>query len=141
MKRFFRLLAATGLWAPILVLLFHEFVSIRGHRTLIDWINHYSGGLAFTWFTWKSLPFLFPVIGPLTRSGRLGTAFLAGCTAALLWEIGEFGSDLVLGTHIQKSIENTMMDIVNGFLGTLTTVLILAFMASRTKREIAPASR
>lgn len=133
MGRLLHFLKSTGIWAPILVLLFHEFVSVPGWRTWIDWINHYGGGLAFSYFVWKSLPWIATWLGSLTRCGRLAVAFLAGCTAALIWEIGEFISDLVLDTTIQKSIHETMTDIVNGFLGTLTTVAILAFFEFRRR--------
>lgn len=135
MKRILHRIHATGIWAPAVVLVFHEFVSIRGWRTEIDWLNHYSGGLSFTFFTWKSLPFLHRIVGNITCGGRVAAAFLAGCTAALMWEIGEFTSDIVLHTHIQKSIDETMMDLVNGFLGTVTIVCILTFLEIRRIRS------
>jgi hypothetical protein len=119
----------------VTVLVLHEFLSVESWRTQIDWFNHYAGGLAFTFFAWKSLPMLFPWTGQLTFTGRLGAAFLAGCTAALLWDIGEFASDLFLGTAIQKSIHETMMDLVNGVLGTTTTVLVLTFQGRKTERS------
>ncbi len=137
MKQLIQLLRNTGIWAPIAVLIFHQFVSVKDWRTQIDWINHYSGGLAFTYFAWKSLPLLTRWTGNPTSLGRLAVAFLSGCTAALLWEIAEFSSDLFLDTAIQKSVQETMMDIVNGFLGTTTTVLVLVFAESRRQRNIA----
>lgn len=132
---------ATGIWAPILVLILHEFLSIKGWRTQIDWFNHFSGGLSFSYFSWKTLPFVFRFSGSLTSVGRLVVAFLCGCTAALLWDIVEFSSDTFLGTRIQKSLDETMMDLVNGFLGTVTTITILAVMEYRRfsrKRLILP---
>jgi hypothetical protein len=127
----------TGIWAPVTVLVLHEFLSIKGYRTQIDWFNHYAGGLSFTFFAWKSLPLLSPWSGQLTWVGRLAVAFLAGCTAALLWDIGEFASDLFLNTTIQQSIHETMMDLVNGFLGTTTTIGILGFLEYRRQRNVA----
>lgn len=131
MRSFLHAIRSTGIWAPVLVLIVHEFLSIPGWRTQIDWFNHFSGGLAFTFFAWKSLPLLFPWTGQLTFPGRLGAAFLAGCTAALLWDLGEFASDLFLGTTIQKTIHETMMDLVNGFLGTTNTVLALTLLGRK----------
>ncbi len=131
MRQLINFLRNTGIWAPIIVLIFHQFVSIKDWRTQIDWLNHYSGGLSFTYFAWKSLPLLIRWIGNPTSLGRLAIAFLSGCTAALLWEIAEFSSDLLLDTAIQKSVHETMMDIVNGFLGTATAVLILGFLENR----------
>lgn len=138
MTRLFQFVRKTGIWAPVTVLILHEFLSIKGWRTQIDWFNHFSGGLAFTYFAWKCLPVLTRWIGNPTPLGRLGISFLSGCTAALLWDIGEFASDLFLHTAIQKSIHETMMDLVNGFLGTSTTVLILGFLVRRSlKRDCA----
>lgn len=109
MIRFFQILKASGIWAPITVLILHSFLSIRGYRTQIDWFNHFSGGLSFSYFIWKSSPFVTRWIGNLTALGRISYAFLAGCTAALVWEIGEFLSDIFLGTAIQQSLQETMI--------------------------------
>jgi hypothetical protein len=134
-KKLLPFIHSTGIWAPLVVLVLHECLAVPGWRTQIDWFNHFAGGLSFTFFAWKSLPLLFPWTGHLTDAGRLGAAFLSGCTAALLWDIGEFASDLVLHTTIQKSLHETMMDLVNGFLGTTTTVLLLAFLTRKPKES------
>ena len=42
MLRFFQLIRGTGIWAPVAVLLFHEFASVKEWRTEIDWINKVS---------------------------------------------------------------------------------------------------
>ncbi|MES2922141.1 MAG: hypothetical protein V4819_11375 [Verrucomicrobiota bacterium] len=131
MKQLIQFLRNTGIWAPITVLVFHQFVSINDWRTEIDWLNHYSGGLSFSYFAWKCLPYLSRWTGNPSSLGRLMISFLSGCTAALLWEIAEFSSDLFLHTTIQKAVNETMMDIVNGFLGTMTAILILGFLESR----------
>lgn len=131
MKKLLWIFHTTGIWAPILVLILHECLSIPGWRTQIDWFNHFAGGASFTFFTWKSLPLLSPWTGQSTTTGRLAITFLSGCTAALLWDIGEFTSDLVLHTTIQKSLHETMMDLVNGFLGTTMTVLLLALLTRK----------
>lgn len=116
----------------MVVLVFHQFVFISEWRNEVDWINHYAGGVSFTYFVWKSSPLLHKWTGSTTTFGRLAYSFLAGCTAALMWDIGEFASDLLLDTAIQKSVGETMMDLVNGFLGTTTMVVILAYLARRT---------
>ncbi len=135
MRRIFQLARATGVWAPVTVLLFHQFVAIHGWRTETDWVNHFCGGLSFSFFVWKSLPFLAPWLGNQPPLARLAAAFLAGYTAALIWEIGEFGSDLALGTHIQQSVAETMMDLVNGFLGTTAIVLSAGFLELRRRNR------
>ncbi|RYD31418.1 MAG: hypothetical protein EOP85_22775 [Verrucomicrobiaceae bacterium] len=131
MKRLLHTVRNTGIWAPALVLVLHEFLSIPGWRTQIDWFNHFAGGLSFTFFAWKCLPLLFPWTGPLTPAGRLAAAFLSGCTAALMWDIGEFASDMLLHTTIQKSLHETMMDLVNGFLGATLCTLVNSLLERR----------
>ena len=128
---------ATGAWAPACVLILHKFLSIRGYQNQIDWWNHYSGGLAFSFFVWKSFPIFGRWLGTVTPIGKIAITFLAGCSAALCWDIVEFLSDLILGTDIQKSISETMMDLLNGFLGCSTTTVILCFLLFRARARLA----
>jgi len=136
MPKIIRLLRATGIWAPVAVLIFHEFVSVKGYRSQIDWINHFSGGLAFSYFAWKNIPFVTRWTGNPTLTGRLAVTFLAGCSAAICWEIAEFSSDTFLGTHIQQSLQETMVDEINGVLGTITTSF-LGIRECRRQRNVA----
>jgi len=129
----FRFIRNTGIWAPITVLILHQVLHSKEWHDPIDWFNHFSGGLSFSYFTWKSLPYITRWSGPLTPLGRLATAFLSGCTAALLWEIGEFLSDTFLHTRIQHDVRETMTDIVNGLLGTSATVLVLLLLNPRLR--------
>ena len=126
--RFLRFISNSGIWAPLIVLVLHELLQSKEWRTQIDWFNHFAGGLSFTFFAWKSQPFVYRWFGRPTTLGGIAVAFLAGCTAALSWEIIEFCSDVFLRTHIQKSIHETMMDIVNGFLGTFITSISLILL-------------
>jgi hypothetical protein len=140
-KKLLQLLRDTGIWAPVAVLIFHQFASLKGYRSQIDWINHFSGGLAFSYFAWKNIPLVTRWAGTPTPVGRLAITFLAGCTAAIWWEIAEFSSDVFRGTHIQQSIQETMVDQINGALGTITTVGFLGFREFRRGRKVARNSR
>lgn len=68
--------------------------------------------------------------------GRLAVTFLAGCSAAICWEIAEFSSDTFLGTHIQQSLQETMVDEINGVLGTITTTSFLGIRECRRQRRV-----
>ncbi len=127
-----RFIRNTGIWAPVVVLILHELLHSREWRDPIDWFNHFCGGLSFSFFAWKSMPLLYRWFGTPNRLGRLAVAFLSGCTAALIWEIYEFLSDTFLHTHIQRSVAETMTDIVNGFLGTCTTIALLIFFCRQS---------
>jgi hypothetical protein len=137
MRKLFQLLRDTGIWAPVAVLIFHQFVSVKGYHSQVDWINHFSGGLSFSYFAWKNIPLVTRWTGTPTRVGRLAVTFLAGCTTAVWWEIAEFSSDLIRHTHIQQNIRETMVDEVNGVLGTITTICILGVTEYRRQRNVA----
>ncbi len=70
MARFYHLIRNTGIWAPTSAPIFHSSVSLKRWHSEIDWINHYSGGLAFSYFAWKNIPTLARGIGTPTRNGN-----------------------------------------------------------------------
>ena len=45
---------------------------------------------------------------------------------AVGWELIEFASDSILGTHVQKSLRETMLDLVFGMFGAVSAVGLLA---------------
>jgi hypothetical protein len=47
-------------------------------------------------------------------------------SAALCWEFAEFAIDQLLGTNVQVSLENTMIDLAMGMLGGMLLILIRA---------------
>lgn len=100
-------------------------------REQCDWLMHYSGGLAITFFFWKLLGAYGHFFGQLNVLGRRAFSFALGCTMAVFWEIAEFGSDKIYGTHIQHWIGETMMDLVNGVAGAFTTVGLIILFARR----------
>ncbi len=56
------------------------------------------------------------------RTSAFWVCFLSFCMAlslGALWEIGEFFSDIVFGTNLQKGITNTMIDLILDTLGAL----------------------
>jgi hypothetical protein len=124
-----------GAWAPLLVLLMHRMVYWLGVRQHFDWLMHYSGGVAATFFFWKLLCRWGYIIGQLNPLGRLWVAFTMGCTIAVYWEIIEFAVDFVTGSHIQHSIKETMKDLVYGTCGALTTCLGVVLFAKNGIRN------
>jgi uncharacterized membrane protein YjdF len=51
-------------------------------------------------------------LGESTLLGRVIFAFCAALTIGVFWEFAELASDVFLGTHIQKSIWETMRDLI-----------------------------
>ena len=84
------------------------WVALRGQT---DWFLHFSGGLAITLFIWTMIPILGRFVGTLSTAWRFLVAFLSGCAVALFWDLAEFASDRILGTDVQHSLEETMLDL------------------------------
>ncbi len=127
------LMLRDGGWAPALVLLMHRVVYWLGVRKECDWLMHYSGGVAITFFFWRLLLQYGSWFGSLNILGQRVFAFALGCTMAVFWELAEFASDKILGTHIQQHIHETMMDLVNGVCGALTTTVLIILFAGRRR--------
>jgi hypothetical protein len=72
-----------------------------------------------------------PLVGKIGLSARLLLAMCAGCTLGVMWEIIEFTSDLWLGTHIQHSIRETILDLLRDVTGGLTVVGYILLKAAR----------
>jgi hypothetical protein len=56
-------------------------------------------------------------------------------TIAVLWEIGEFLSDVFLGTNIQHDVANTMRDLILGMAGGFSLLCIWRLIRYRHGRN------
>jgi hypothetical protein len=63
----------------------------------------------------------------MRRKRRKNGTFTSSCTAALFWEFMEFASDVFLHTTVQQSLSETMLDLVFGVLGALSSLTLVAF--------------
>lgn len=64
----------------------------------------------------------------LPRSPFVAAVVVSGGFAAALWEITEYASDHLVGTHAQNSsLEETMTDIIGGFIGAVAVALVAGF--------------
>lgn len=120
------LIRKTAWWAPLGVLILHKVVMWLGIRGQTDWLLHFTGGLAITLFIWTLIPIMESWLGSVQHGWRILLTFLGGCTVALFWDLAEFTSDQVLGTDIQHSLQETMLDLANGVAGvTVGTIAII----------------
>jgi hypothetical protein len=127
-RMLWHLFTRDGGWAPALVLVMHRAVYWLDIRKECDWLMHYSGGVAITFFFWRLLLSHGHRLGALNVRGQRVVAFALGCTMAVFWELAEFASDKFLHTQIQHHIHETMMDLVNGVCGALTTVALICLV-------------
>lgn len=107
------------IWAPVLVVVAHALGSrFFGHRTSLDPAFHFLGGVAGAVAASKAYV-LFPWIGGAMPPsiGQTAFAIAAVCAAALVWETGEFLSDVFFRTRVQMGRLNTLSDIALGVAG------------------------
>jgi Zn-dependent protease len=121
MKPLLRLLLRAG-WAPLLVLLFHQWLLQTPYRQQLDFVMHYSGGVAIAFFLWHALYCFAHWFGKLTPFARYLFTFALACTVGLFWEFAELYSDVVYGSHIQHNVRETMRDLIADATGALTTL-------------------
>ncbi|GEM_PF-721781 len=134
MKPLSRLLLRAG-WAPLAVLVFHQAIMRTPWREPLDFVMHYSGGVAIAFFFWHALDCFASWFGQLTAFARYLFTFALACTAGLFWEFAELYSDVVHGSHIQHSIHETMRDLIADATGALTTLAFVLLIRSVTRRK------
>lgn len=126
MKPLLRLLLRAG-WAPLVVLIFHHQIQHTPWRQPLDFLMHYSGGVAIAFFLWHALDCFAHWFGSLTPFARYLFTFALACTVGMFWEFVELYSDVMWGTHIQHNVRETMRDLFADATGALTT-LALTFL-------------
>lgn len=112
-------------WAPISVLIFHAIIAETPYRQASDFVMHFSGGAAIAYFFFVALGEFQSWLGAPTLLGRLLFSFTMACTVGVFWEIGEQFSDTFLGSHIQKSLPETMSDLLANTTGAVSALMVI----------------
>jgi len=63
--------------------------------------------------------------------GRNLFSFTLACTAGVFWEFAEVGSDTFLHTHIQRSVDEAMRDLIADASGAALMLLGIHFWRKR----------
>jgi hypothetical protein len=110
-------------WPAIAVLVAHAILGETfGHEPVVDPVMHFLGGCACAYLV-IGLVRLFPEWSGQVRPLILYLlAFGLTSSVAVFWELGEFLSDIYLGTRAHTSIASTLRDLLNGLLGALALV-------------------
>ena len=118
-------------WAPALVfaiyLLTARVLHLFSAFPNLDIPMHLAGGLGAAFFFLRTLQILSrgEILGKPSRLTIRLLAFSLTSVSAIAWELAEFASDQVLGSHEQRGLEDTMVDLVLGVLGALLLVWLL----------------
>lgn len=132
-SRFVKLLIHTG-WAPIAVLIFHRMIYGTPHRTALDFTIHFLGGASMGFCFFYALDYFKGWVGQTTPFGRYLFSFSLACVVGLFWEFAELFSDTYLRTHIQRTIRETLGDLIadaSGAATALTLILIVRLLFKR----------
>jgi hypothetical protein len=88
---------------------------------------HFLGGAAIAYFFFR----LFVILSVFPTTDRwliYAATFTSSCTAALFWEFVEFASDVFLHSHVQQSLSETMLDLVFGVLGAISSLALITIV-------------
>lgn len=126
-RRLLRLLVNPG-WAPLGVVVMHLAFAEYGWTQRFDHLLHFLGGASVAYFLFGSFALLPSLIASSPRWVRYLLAFTSSCTVAVFWEFAEFASDRFMGTSIQQSLSETVLDLVFGAVGAFSTLLVIAVL-------------
>jgi hypothetical protein len=115
-------------WAPIAVLILHAIVVRTSYRTELDHLLHFLGGAAIAFFLFRCIGIAADLLGVLRKVTHYLFAFALASTIAVLWEIAEFFSDRLLVTELQKSLSETMGDLIAGLVGAASALGVVALV-------------
>jgi hypothetical protein len=117
-------------FAPLFVFTFH-ILSTRVFGIYRLWPNfddimHFSGGVAIAYFFVHALIIgrEYNIFSSFTKFTFVITAFSFTSTVAVIWEFLEWASDHYLGTYLQNSLDDTMLDMLLGMCGGLVVIVI-----------------
>ncbi|MBN9691845.1 MAG: hypothetical protein J0M24_16510 [Verrucomicrobia bacterium] len=123
-------------WLLRLVVVLHLVLAGYGLTQRFDHLLHFLGGASIAYFFLG----LFASL-PAARSPSWVLYLLTfawACTIAVFWEIAEFASDQFRGTSIQQSVPETMLDLLFGVLGALTTLAGVGLLSLLRGRRTTP---
>ena len=119
-------------WAPLAVFLLYAGIvllsDLSSRYYIISIVLHMTGGVAITFFFWRSLEILDVKLESLHLSGvpllKVFAISLTVTTAAI-WELAEYSGDKILGTTMQDGLGDTMLDMFLGIAcGAVYIILV-----------------
>ena len=123
-------------WAPLSVFLFYLFglaLHLYDRFPPLDIPVHFMGGVAITYFFRGAIRNLQNFLGELPALVQTIFAFTCTGTTIIFWELYENAFDFLLGTHMVRGLEDTIVDMVLGLLGAL--VLSVLYRGSQSYRK------
>ena len=123
-------------WAPLSVFLFYLFglaLHLYDRFPPLDIPVHFMGGAAITYFFRGAIRNLQNFLGELSALVQTIFSFTCTGTTIIFWELYENAFDFLLGTHMVRGLEDTIVDMVLGLLGAL--VVSVLYRGSQSYRK------
>jgi hypothetical protein len=127
-----RMLVNPG-WAPLGVVVIHLTLAHYGLTHRFDHLLHFLGGASIAYFLFGLLASLPSLFASIPSWAQCLLVFTTSCTVAVFWEFAEFASDRFLGTSVQQSVTETMLDLTFGVVGASTTLVVKAVFRGSSK--------
>lgn len=86
----------------------------------LDIPTHLLGGAAITYFYRSAIRNSQSIVGDIPLPIRIIFAFTSTGTTTVLWEFYENAFDFLFGTNMVRGLEDTITDLLMGFIGALT---------------------
>ena len=124
-------------WAPIAVYFLHSVLAEQwGHEPYVDPIIHFFGGIAITFFFWRSAKYCQRFLGDFSLFTLAYIAFGFGFLTALAWEFMEYVIMVSENAEILWSLSNTLRDLFLGMAGAALFSGTKLWSALRSRRVI-----
>jgi hypothetical protein len=130
-----RLLVNPG-WAPLGVVAMHLALAHYGLTHRFDHLLHFLGGASIAYFLFGLLASLPSLFASIPSWAQYLLVFTTSCTVAVFWEFAEFASDRFLGTSVQQSVAETMLDLTFGVAGASTMLAVMAVFRGLSKSAL-----
>ena len=114
-------------WAPLSIITFYA-IGLALHLydlfPPLDLPSHLLGGVAITYFFRSAIKNSQRIVGDIPITIQIIFAFTCTGTTIIFWEFYENLLDLFFGTHMVRGLEDTIIDMFLGLLGTLVFTLL-----------------
>jgi hypothetical protein len=125
-----------AVWAPILVFVFYVVAAKAFDAYLIapylDIPTHFFGGAAIAYLFVAAIEYGRAVVGSIPTLIRSSLAVGLTTVVAVVWELLEYGSDLLFNTEMNLGVRDTLSDLFFGLCGAVAMVSFTFWLQARS---------
>ena len=138
-NRSFVLRLWSAAWAPLALLVLHSALTAAlGHQRQYDPVFHFLGGAAGAYCLLHLLGLFQAGVAALKGLNPSVVVLAVMLAVTIVWELLEFASDRLLGSHIQLGAGDTSSDILLGMFGALCVIGLVRVTERRPGAKAAP---